>query len=132
RTGLALLALAEVGARGRVERGFEAIARQAVECVGELVDRVVRTRLGTVAAGVVRGERVIGVGLLRGLEGEAERTLVRGEAAATAVGVEAVFGVEHRLPFGGTEQRALARGFLVAGEQHEDVALGLEALRLEL
>ena len=56
-----------------------------------------------------------------------------GEAAAAAIGVEAIFGIaEQFAPLGRALLGADAVGFLVAGEQDDDVALRLEAGRLQI
>ena len=53
-------------------------------------------------------------------------------AAAAAIGVERKFGVGQVAPFGRGPPRAVAAGFLVAGEEDDDVAGRLEPGRLEL
>ena len=98
----------------------------------QLVDRVVGPRLGRVAALVVRGELILRVGLLGGLQREAQRLAVLAEAPAAAIGIQPIFGVGPLAPLGRGKLGALAGGLLVAGEQHHDVAARLEPLRLQL
>ena len=93
-----------------------------VSAADKLIDRIVGARPAAVPAAVARGE-VIGLeDLLGGLQPEAERAPVGGEGAAAGIGVERIFGVDQIAPFGRAEPRAIALGFLVAGEIEDDVA----------
>ena len=71
-------------------------------------------------------------GLLGRLQPEAERLAVAGEGAAAGIGVQRELGLGPLAPFGRAQLGALALRFLVAGEQDDDVAVRLEARRLEL
>ena len=117
----------EHGAGGVVEHRREAIALDPLEGVGERVDRIVGARARAVAARVGRGQGEALVDLLGGLHREAQSGAVGEEGAAAAVGVEGEVDRRRIEPLVGGEVGAVAGGLLVAGEQDDDVAVGLEA-----
>ena len=68
----------EIGAGDVVEHRLEPVRLQLLQRVGQIVDRIVRPRAGAVAARIAGREEIGLVGLLGGIEPEAERPAVRG------------------------------------------------------
>ena len=116
------------GARGLVQHRREAMMLEPLERVGERVDRIVGARARAVAAGVGRGQDVALIGLLGGLDAEAEQGAVLEEGAAAGIGVEREIERRGVDPLAGGELGAAPARLLVAGEQDDDVAIGPEAL----
>ena len=99
---------------------------------GQIVDGVVGARRGAVPARIARGQLEIRVGLLGGLQAEEQRLAgLVVERAAAAVGIQRVFGVDERPMFVCDRHRGRHRGFFVAAEVDDEVALRDVLLRLE-
>ena len=122
-------AVGEHGAGGVVEHRLEAVMLEPVEGVGERVDRIVRARPRAVAARIGRGQSEALIDLLGGLHArspERSPSARKPPPPPSALSAKSIVaGSNHWLE---REIGAVAAGLLVAGEQDEDVAVGLEAL----
>ena len=112
-------------ARQRAEFGLEAIAADLFQRLGQLHDRIDRTRSRGMAAGIGDGQLEIGIGLLRPLPRpifRLARFLV--EHTAAAIDVDHEFGILQPL---GDQRGGLHHRFLVTREFDDDRALRLIA-----
>src|SRR5690348_15441260 len=113
----------EIGASHIVLHWLEAIGAQFLKSVREIVDRIVRPRSATVTAWIVGREEVGLKGLLGHRDAATERAEILVVRRATAIGVEAEFGIGKIAPLCRAERRSDTASLLVAAVEENDVAV---------